>query len=178
MPDALVTPQDVAAASGGQVPDGDPRLETLIAGATDAIRLWCGWHVAPVLTETLTLDAEGSASLRIPTGRLITATGLKVDGAPVPDDVWDYSMAGMIRLRRGVFPDRFRAVEVTITHGYERAPALAAVITRSVLSACASPMGATREQAGSISATWARAGMTLSDTDRRELAAYRLQNWA
>jgi hypothetical protein len=150
----------------------------LIAGATDAIRLWCGWHVAPVIEETVTLDSEGSASLRLPTGRLVTATGLKVDGVPVPDDAWDYSTAGMIRLRRGVFPDRFRAVEVTITHGWPQAPSLEAVITRSVLSACASPMGATREQAGSISATWARAGMTLSDTDRRELAAYRLQHWA
>lgn len=178
MPDALVTPQAVAEASGGQVPEGDPRLPTLIAGATDAIRLWCGWHVAPVIEETVTLDSEGSASLRLPTGRLITANGLKVDGVPVPDDAWDYSTAGMIRLRRGVFPDRFRAVEVTITHGWPQAPSLAAVITRSVLSACASPMGATREQAGSISATWARAGMTLSDTDRRELAPYRLQHWA
>ena len=41
MPDALVTPQAVAEASGGQVPEGDPRLPPLIAGATDAIRLWC-----------------------------------------------------------------------------------------------------------------------------------------
>lgn len=179
MPDpaALVTPADVAAGSGGQVTAEDPRLPVLIAAATDAIRLWCGWHVAPVITETLTLDGEGSPSLRIPSGRVLDVSAVRIDGETQPKDTWDFSQAGMLRLRHGTFPDRFRSIDVDLTHGYQTAPALAAVITRAVLATCASPMGATREQAGSISITWARAGMTLSGEDRADLAPYRLQQW-
>jgi len=180
MPDAaaLVTPADVAAASGGQVTDGDPRLPPLILAATAAIRLWCGWHIAPVITETLALDGEGSASLNLPSGHVVDVTALRVDGVTQPVGEWDWSTAGMIRLRRGLFPDRFRCVQVDLTHGYAQAPAVTAVITRAVLGACASPMGATREQAGSISVSWARTGMTMTAEDRADLAPYRLQSWA
>ena len=180
MPDAdamLVSPADVAAASGGQVAAADPRLPTQNKGATDRVRRRGGWHVAPVITETITLDGEGTASLPLPSRRVLDVTSLKINGEDAPADTWDYSQAGMLRLRQGTFPDRFRSVEVTLTHGYADAPAMVSLIIQAVLGACASPMGATREQAGSISASWSRTGLGLTEEDRRTLSRYRLQTW-
>ncbi|WP_172121412.1 hypothetical protein [Actinomyces faecalis] len=174
----LVDVYSVAAASNGQVSAQDPRLEPLIRGAEAAVLAWCGWHVTPVITQTLTLDGEGSASLHLPSGHVVDVSEVKVDGRPLNRGCWDFSEAGMLRTRRGRFPDRFRCVEVTLTHGFKEAPALAAVVTRSVLAACASPMGATSESAGQVSIRWGRSGMTLSEEDKADLAPYRLQSWA
>lgn len=175
---SLVDVYSVAAASNGQVSAQDPRLEPLIRGAEAAVLAWCGWHVAPEITETVTLDGEGSASLRLPSGHVLDVSEVKVDGRPIDRGCWDFSEAGMLRLRRGRFPDRFRCVKVTMRHGFKEAPALAAVVTRSVLAACASPMGATSESAGQVSIRWGRAGMTMSEEDKADLAPYRLQSWA
>nr|WP_300338824.1 hypothetical protein [Actinomyces sp.] len=174
----VVDVYSVSAASNGQVSADDPRLEPLIRGAEAAVLAWCGWHVTPVLTQALTLDGEGSASLHLPSTRVVSVDEVRVDGRPLDPGCWDFSEAGMLRLRRGRFPDRFRCVEVTLTHGYQEAPALAAVVTRSVLAACASPMGATSESAGQVSIRWGRAGMTMSEEDKADLAPYRLQSWA
>lgn len=180
MPDAaaLIDPAAVAAASGGRVMPDDPRLPILIKGATDALRLWCGWHVTPVVTETLILDGEGSPSLALPSRRVLDVSVVKIEGEPVGSDEFDWSKEGMLRLRRKSFPDRFRSVEVTLTHGFPDVPAMVSVLTQIVLGACASPLGATQEQAGSILVRWARTGMQLDESDRHALAPYRLQNWA
>lgn len=179
MPDAvdLISPTAVAAASGGKIMPDDPRLPVLIKGAADALRLWCGWHVTPVITETLVLDGEGSASLALPSRRVLDVASVKIEGKSVETDGWDWSREGMLRLRRSVFPDRFRSVEVTLTHGFPEAPAMVSVLTQVILGACASPLGATQEQAGSILVRWARTGLRLDEEDRRALSAYRLQTW-
>lgn len=174
----LVDPYAVAAASNGAVSPDDPRLPVLIEGALAAVRAYCGWHVSPVKAETLVLDSECGRSLRLPSGRVLGVSELRIDGVPVPVGEWDWSEAGMIRLRHRRFPDRFRAVSVTLTHGLDDAPGLAAVVTRSVLGACASPMGATSESAGQMSVRWGRSGMALTVEDRAELAPYKLQQWA
>ncbi|QHO91926.1 hypothetical protein CWT12_12265 [Actinomyces sp. 432] len=174
----ILTTADIAAASGGQVADGDPRIKVLLDAATEAARAWAGWHIAPVVEETMLLDGEGGQSLSLPTGRLLSAADLTVDGEVVDPALWDWSGAGMIRLRRGRFPDRFRAVQVAVRHGWETCPPLAGVVTAQVLAVLASPMGATREQAGQVSVTWGRSGLTMTGEDMQALAPYRLQNWA
>jgi len=171
----LVTAADVAAASMGKVSPADPRLPALVAGASDGVRLACGWHVAPVVRQTLVLDGTGGSVMQLPSGHVTGVEAVRVDGADVE---FDWSAAGMVSLRSGCFPERFRCVEVTLTHGWPSAPAVVAVVVQAVLGAAASPMGATREQAGQVAVSWARTGLALSAEDRVLLAPYTLQNWA
>ena len=171
----IVTPAQVAAASGEKVSQADPRLPALISGATDGIRLTCGWHVVPVLEETLILDGTGGPVMQVPSLHVVDVTAVRVLGEPV--DV-DWSEAGMIERRIGVFPRRFRSVQVDLAHGYPAAPAVAAVVTQAVLGAASTAMGATREQAGQIAVSWARTGLTLTLDDLALLRPYMIQHWA
>lgn len=43
-----------------------------IAAATAAARAYCGWHVTPVLSETLLLDGPGNRSLFLPSLRVVS----------------------------------------------------------------------------------------------------------
>ena len=170
-----LTADDIAAASNGQVVAGDPRIELLLDGAYAAVAALCGWHVTPSLTHTLVLDGTGGKFLNLPSMHVTDVSEVRVNGEPVAGYTW--SEAGLLALDQGVFPDRFRSVQVTMTDGYKSAPAVVAVIQSMVLGALASPMGATREQAGSISVTWGRAGPSLNASDRAALAPYTLQSW-
>lgn len=175
---AMVTAADVATASGGKIRQADARLPSLIRAAQDAVQAWCGWHIAPIIRETVTLDGTGGHALQLPSGRVVDVETVKVNGVEWAPSQWGWSRAGMLESYGPPFPRRFRAVEVTMRHGYEEAPAVASVITQAVLGACASPMGATREQAGQVAVSWARTGLKLDGDDMTALAPYRLQSWA
>lgn len=99
--------------------------EQAFVAAADAVRAYCGWHVAPVVEETLTLDGRGGGRLILPTLRVVDILTLTVDGMIVDEPEW--STAGVLW---GRFPDRPRSVTVTLQHGYETAPTdLVALIT-------------------------------------------------
>lgn len=83
-------------------------------GAQTAIRAYCGWHIAPVITETLVLDGTGTRSFQLPTLRLLEVTSLEVDGSAVVDP--EFSRAGIVRVRS---TERFRTILVTFRHGFE-----------------------------------------------------------
>lgn len=86
--------------------------------ATAQVRSYCGWHIAPVMRETVRLSAFGGRSVLVPTRRIVEVHSVVVDGCDVTDNV-DWDDAGVITLRSGSFPDRSRSVEVTLSHGYD-----------------------------------------------------------
>jgi hypothetical protein len=86
--------------------------------ACGAVRAYCGWHVAPSVTETVTVDGPGGNVLFLPTLHLTGITSLTNDGTTVTDPEW--SEAGMVR---GSWTSKFRGVVAEITHGYEECPA-------------------------------------------------------
>lgn len=99
--------------------------------AQGAIRDYCGWHVAPVETETLTVDGNGRSLLLLPSGRIRKLLKVVVCGEDVTDRVRASARAGMIE---GVkFPHRFGAVEVTLEHGYSphEVPSVIGVLDRA-----------------------------------------------
>lgn len=138
-------------------------LEAYLAGDQDAmvrqaqaaIRRYCGWHVAPSLTETLTLDGTGSRHLWLPSLHVIDVTAASNDGEDVALDDLDWSEAGYLELRCGHWCRRPRSIEVTLEHGFEEGPDdLVEVAAAIAARAISSPSGATREQAGQVSFQW------------------------
>ena len=85
--------------------------------AHGAVRRECGWHVAPVVEETLTLDGSGGRALLLPSGRVLSVIEALNDGVDVTSAV-DFSRAGVLELQGGNWTRRLGRVSVTIRHGY------------------------------------------------------------
>lgn len=177
----IVSAIDIENGSGGKILSSDPRLELLLDGATAAVRRHCGWHVAPEITQTRVFDGKGGRFLRLPTLRCVRVDSLKIQGEEVPPRQFGVSELGLIELYGREFPDRYSAVEVEFTHGYESAPDVGQIIQQVVANAFVSPMGVTREQAGQLAVTWSMTapgvsgGISLLKRDRDILAGYRLE---
>lgn len=94
-----------------------------VAAVADAIRGWCGWHIAPrAEDDVLVIDSNGGALLFLPTlamdepSSVVDADGVDIEG-------WSWSAIGNLELCHGRWwPQGFRAVTVTVSHGFASAP--------------------------------------------------------
>lgn len=113
---AIVT--DLAGQPGG------PFTAEGVKSAGDGIRAFCGWHIAPSVTETITIDSYGGPILMLPTLYLTAVTEVVDVSGDTPTVLtgWRKSRAGMLSLPQG-WPCGFESVEVTFTHGYAACPA-------------------------------------------------------
>jgi len=95
------------------------------------VTAYCGWHIAPSKTETLTLDGPGTRTLLLPSLHVTEITSVVNEGTELDTDAYDWSDAGIVELRHGWFSRRLRGLTVTLTHGYDTMPAdVAAVIAQ------------------------------------------------
>lgn len=105
---------------------GAPFSAEVIAAVAEQIRSICGWHVAPTLSETLTVDSDGERTLFLPSLRVVEVTAVRDltdPNNPKTIDGWTWSEDGMLtRKHGGYWPEGLRALEVDITHGYETCP--------------------------------------------------------
>lgn len=100
--------------------DGTSEIDLL--AACEAVRLWCGWHIAPVKTDdVVTVDQLGNQVLTVPSLHVTDVTAvIDADGRPITDYEW--SAIGQLSRDLG-WPRGFRAVTVTMTHGLTVTPA-------------------------------------------------------
>lgn len=161
----------------------DPRAEQSILAATHAVRAYCRWHVAPVVTETVKLDGLGGDFLSLPSLRVRAITAVRSDGLDVPSAGWRWSASlGTVLAVQGAWSPYYAGIEVDLEHGYELEEV--ADVVQIVLTAAArdlvSPLGYIREQVGSTStapslvAPNVAGGVHLMDHERADLAPYRI----
>lgn len=112
---ALVAPEALTGFPGAPFP---PKV---VDAAGAQVRDQCGWHIAPQITETLTVEGDGAATLLLPSLRVIAVTEVRdVTGAdPKILDGWRPSPSGVLyrQTRWPVGP-----IEVDLTHGYDACP--------------------------------------------------------
>lgn len=154
----FATPAELENFTKGQIEQNDPRVEAAIAGVTSSIRKEAGWHIGPLVEgHTLTLDGPGGYKLHLPTLRLqelssVTELGVSLDLA---GDTIDWSELGLVERRDGcTWTSRYRKIVVVMDHGFDDIADLKFLALSLVARGLASPMGATREQAGSMSIQW------------------------
>lgn len=180
--DPLLTPVEFAAATNGKIREDDPRVAPLLAGASQAIRRYCGWHIGPVVSEPLTLDGPGGDVLVLPTLRLVNVESLTVLGESV--EVADLEWSANGEVRRACWPTRWRSVVIGISHGFDDYADVKQVLQQVVGNAISSPLGATSEQAGQLAVSWSTTapgvsgGLSLLDRDLAVLNMYRLPGGA
>lgn len=88
--------------------------------AQGAIRRECGWHVAPIITETLVVDGSGGTELLLPSLRILELVEVLNDGQDVTEHVKFSPDSGIIGLRSG-WSCELGGVSVRLLHGYEPA---------------------------------------------------------
>lgn len=97
--------------------------------ANRAIRAYCGWHVAPVIPETLTLDGSGGKTLLLQSLRVIELERVTSDGVDVTERVQVSERAGMLEID-GEWSNRLGGIKVELRHGFtaEEVPDIATLI--------------------------------------------------
>ncbi|NKS73131.1 hypothetical protein GS966_20035 [Rhodococcus hoagii] len=126
--------------------DGAEIEQTRLAAVVSAVRGFCGWHIAPSRRETLTIDGNGSSALLLPSLHITEVHSVRENGGELDDVQW--SEKGMLR-HPTLWTDRWRGVEVDLTHGYTTAPAeITAAIFDLVAQAVDAGPGQEPEQIG------------------------------
>lgn len=117
----LATPGDLSSFPGAPFTEGE------ILAASGTVRSWAGWHIAPSITETVTVETRGGRALMLDTLHLSAVTVVRDVTRPGhPTTLADVTAYPTARFRSGIVDRRggwpCGAVEVTITHGHAECP--------------------------------------------------------
>lgn len=148
---------------------GAPFTDAQVKSASTSVRAEAQWHIAPEISETVTLDSHGSTLLLLPTMRLSKVDQINdLDDPDSPQELDGYRIARNGRLyRKPAWPVGFQRIEVEMTHGYDECPPeLLPVIAARCEQAKVSAAVRQETTAGGESATYASAARS-GDTDRR-----------
>ncbi|KFF31651.1 hypothetical protein [Bifidobacterium bombi] len=74
--------------------------------------------IVKVENEEIILDATGVRTIRLPVWPVLAVDRVLLDGAPVP---YEWSADGLLRFPAPL-PDKWRALKVTYSHGYDPIP--------------------------------------------------------
>lgn len=179
---SFASPDELSAYTAGLIAANDPRAQVILDGATQAIKNYCGWNIAPPETITLYLDG-GSSVIYLPTLKLNSVESITVDGTVLAATDYEWSrVTGNIRSKLYAgFPDSWGGTVVVFNSGFATTPAdLKQVVLQVSALALSSPTGATREQAGQVSMQWATTapgvagGLSLLERDLAVIDQYRI----
>jgi len=150
-----------------------------VEAATQAIRDYCGWHVAPVKEDTLTLDGTGTDTILLPSRLVVDVTRVQVRGEELPASSYEWSTIGALRRLNGVWPNSYRSIEVTLKHGFTDMSVLADVVQSISERVRLDPTGAVSTQRAGTQQVGFFAGQTgggLLESEKDRLSPYKL-NW-
>lgn len=152
----FASPQQLQEYTKGKIKANEPRVLPALEAVSAEIRRGAGWHVWPLLRDhELVLDGSGGRVQSVPTLHLVAVKAAASAGVAIPVDSLDFSRLGLIEVPGRVWTRRYGQVRLTIDHGHTAVPELQGLCLSLAARALASPMGATREQAGSLSVNWA-----------------------
>ena len=164
----------------GLISPTDERSQLVLDGATQAIRNYCGWNIAPAEDLTVTLDGGGSV-LYLPSLKVNSIASITVGGTALAatDYEWSKRTGNVRRKNHCDFPEVWGGIVVAFNSGHAEVPQdLKTLVLQVSAMALSSPTGATREQAGQVAISWATTapgvsgGLSLLDRDLAMLAAY------
>lgn len=151
-----------------------PFLQRELEAATQDIKDFCRWHIAPVEQVTYKRRGRHAEQVWLPAMRIgaitaVTLDGTACDAAQVEAVEFDED-TGWTNLSG-------RAVEVEFTAGFDAVPANIETITLELAAAAlGTSLGYTREQAGAVSVSFGRAGggIDADSATGRRLIAYQI----
>lgn len=169
-----VNPQ-LAARVTGDLADA---AELALAAAVGEVVDFCGWHIAPQRTDTVTVDGSGSPIQALPTMRLVDLVSVTEDGTAVDVSDVQWSEAGYL-WRSTSWTRRLRGVVAEIEHGYATTPAtIVSIVCAAAARGLSMVPGVARESSGGESISYTPGeGVPLTEQEQRVLARrYQIAN--
>jgi len=155
------------------------RETELIAAASEAVRNYCGWHVSPSVTETITIDGPGDGTAFLPSLKVTAISAVTNAGVAIDPAGLEWSEDGRLRAPDGRrWTHRLRGMTVTLTHGHPYSDHLAEIVREIASRAAASPGGLIEASAGtvrekrSLTAPGVAGGVVLMAHEREALSTY------
>lgn len=150
------------------------------ASAQSLIRDYCGWHVAPVITETITVNGSGTHHLALPTLKIKELLGVSIDGVAVDLASIQWDEGGILYRSGSLWPKGPRRITVSMTHGFN--PENVAWIVKQIADRVGGnvPPGVERVTVGQRSVTYRdTAGITqLMSNEKAALLPYKIERKA
>lgn len=110
---------------------GAPFPTAALSAAADSVRVDAGWHIAPIVTQTVEIDTDRSRVALLPSLRVIEV--ISVTNVDTDEEITGWRLSkhrGTLTLKGGRWPEQ---IEVALKHGYEACPpALFPVIAERV----------------------------------------------
>lgn len=125
---------------------GDP--QALLEQVTAEVRGRCGWHVAPPVTDTVTVEGDWSVFLPLPSLHVTDVQAVTAGGVLLDPGDYTWSQVGFLRRIRPWRRGWAGPVTVRFVHGYLAADDLAGVVKARVTRLQANPAGALRTTVG------------------------------
>jgi hypothetical protein len=177
----------------GRLVDGDDETERLLSAALGAAQRYCGWHVTPVQTDTVTLDGPNHPVLVLPTLKLVDIASITENELAVDLDFVKWSADGRVRKTfsyplstswfgpywgSGCFwTGEFQGITVTMEHGFDDAPEWQSAVLSLIDRTSLSVGSGLRESVGpfSFASIPGGVGSVFSDSEKMLLDLYRLE---
>lgn len=138
-----------------------------VLAAEDIVRSYCGWHISPSVTETITLDGNGGKVLILPTMHVTAITSVVEDGTTLSVDDYSWSQIGLLeRVYYRRWPRTRRSVQVTLTHGYPQCPPAVRREVARIAAAGYSTPPVTEAKVGQVSFTYDPEALSVLDAYR------------
>jgi hypothetical protein len=152
---ALVAAEDFASYLRRDLDEYDGyTAQLMLDGAIEAVVGYCGWHIAPSVTETVVLDGSGLTVQTLPSLNVTEISDVSELGNAVGQVDW--STYGVMEKRNGgLWTDRRRGIAVTLTHGFAATPTwIVTMVCAMAGRAFLGSLGVIQEAAGGESATY------------------------
>lgn len=150
--------------------------EDALAYASAIVREYCGWHIAPSLTEARVLDSDGSAVLLLPTMHMTDLGSVEAAQVALLGVQWS---ANGILYWPARFPAGLRMVSATFTHGWDAAPAsVQAVVAAVARRMPRAGQAVSSEGAGGVTRAYVTPSGAFTATEAMVLDRYRLPSSA
>lgn len=160
----------------------NPRTETALLAASQAIRNYCGWHISP--SAACTAYPEGGGIIaRLPATYVRGITSITEDGEVLDSAEYEWRHDGLIKRK---YPRRWTPnwgkLSVAYTAGYDAGAAkdlaeAVRAITEGVLAVSA---GVTSESADGVSISYAASASSIAQaltmSQKANLAPYKVVN--
>lgn len=140
-----------------------------VEAAAAMVRNFCGWHIAPAVTEELVVDGARADVLLLPTAHVTAVTAVVENGVLLAAADYDWSQSGYLVRRGRWWTDRARGLKVSLTHGYDSCPPEVRAVVARVARAGLTPTRVTSVQRGPFAVTMDAADAGVIDADSQRI---------
>lgn len=175
----IITAAQFNAITGGVMSSTTERIEAVLDGVSQAIRDYCGWHVAPILSCNYIGNGTGRTMV-LPATDVRSVEAVALEGEDLDATAYEWIQTGLLWLKFRRFPDAWRSVDVTFTAGNDSVGALAMAAAQIAANALAGTAGVREEHAGAVGITYNQTasgvsgGVRLLESDLALLTPYRI----